>query len=271
MSAQRRRHRRDAKRRLLKHARSLYLERRALERKLLDAELVPLERPYQRGWVRYFKWSDEACRRKDFDSMNGVLEVLQNKQWSRHPDFRQSRWKHRARQGGWAPRLAFHPKPLLKHCREAGWLRYFSINGYQPLRGAAHLRHLISTGWNGKLRFNHPQLLEPQVEPHYVTHLRVHDPAIDARIAEIDDWIEQHGGWHFVWRAMGWRNWNGGDGRNKKLRLVDQKEVMEELEGRGIIRAFRFVWRVLKARGVWPCMNMDAPFSRHLSVRPARA
>ena len=258
----RRQHRRDSKRRLLKQARALYHESCQLQRQQWDAELVPLDEPYQRGWVRYFKWSEEATRRRDFKTMEGVLEVLQNRQWSRHPDFRGARWKNRPRQGGWAPRLSLHPKQLLKACRDPKWLRYFSINGYQPLCGPKHLRVLIASGWNGRLRFQLPQLLEPQLEPYYVTHIKLRDPAIDARIAEIDAWIDQHGGWNFIRRAIGWRSWGSWSERDKMLRKAATKEVQEELERRGYVRAFRF-FGAMKGGAMAAGISLDASLVPH--------
>ncbi len=239
MSAGKREQRREHKQQLLKQARALYTEWCQLDRKTRNAELVPLDEPYQRGWVRYFRWTDDAVQREDFEIIKGLLEFMQHKQWSRRQDFRYSKQKKRRVIMGWKARLSFHPHQLLHVCRNAQWPKYFQVTSYWQIQGIDHLRALRARGWNGKVRFKYPNLLEGVVEPYYVTHQKVRHAEEESRMAEIDAWFEQRGGWEFIARTMGWRSWHDEHERHKKLKRVTEKEVREELERRGIFRAFR--------------------------------
>lgn len=226
-----------------KQIRALYKELRRMGDRIRDAEVVELDQPYQRGWVRYFKWSDEATQREDFHLMEGVLEILQYKQWSRDRDFRRLDWHmpiwyHK----NWKPRLSYHPHELLRACTDPSWVKYFSINAYQPVRGVEHLRDLIQRGWNGKLRFNHPQLLEKCVEPFMVTHIKRVDSEAESRTQEIETWIDHQGGWDVIGRALGHRSYRYVSDRRKIKDRVVRLETQAELEERGFSRAFRVLW-----------------------------
>lgn len=49
--------------------------------------------PYQRGWVRKFKLRDDAKNRVDAQYMRQVLDLVNNKLYSRNQDFQKKNWK----------------------------------------------------------------------------------------------------------------------------------------------------------------------------------
>ncbi|GAA5478851.1 hypothetical protein [Haloferula helveola] len=224
-----------------KKVRALHRERRQLWRATRDAEVVPLEKPYQRGWLRSFRWSETARGRKDFDDFEGLLALFQCEQWSRFSDFRPPRWLTWTGRMRWAPYLKFKPRELLRRCESPGWTRYFEISSRRPVEGSGHLRSLIAIGWGGVVRFSHPEWLVPRIEPFMVTHRRIVQPEAEARLAEIQRWIDRHGGEAVFMRALEERRWLEIDDRHRRRAEADLREVREELEGRGFIRAFR-VW-----------------------------
>ena len=238
-----RRARSREKDRFRKTVRALHRERRQLWRVILDAEVVPLDKPYQRGWVRSFQWSEIARGRKDFDDFEGLLALLQCEQWSRFSDFRPPRWLTWTGRMKWAPHLKFKPRELLGRCEFPRWTRYFEISRRRPVEGTGHLRLLISAGWGGVVRFSHPEWLVPRIEPFMVTHRRIVRPEAEARLAEIRRWIDRHGGEAVFTRALEGRRWLEIDDRPRRRAEADLKEVREELERRGFIRAFRVLFR----------------------------
>ncbi len=227
---------------------ALWREVDRLNESIREAGLEPLEEPYQRGWERWFEWRQEARRRKDFPVMEGVLELIQKREWSRFPDFRQrNRRTGRSRPQEHLP-VEVTVKKLQTKCGNPALVKYFETVRFRPVEGWKHLCVLRTNEWGGMLRFMHPELLESRVEPYWITHRRVHLPAVESRLDEINSCIERNGGWERIWYLKGWRKWRSSGSAEKRRRLdrlawwePDEME-QERMEGkeRGEARAFSF-------------------------------
>lgn len=59
-----------------KRIREAVKESRRLHRAQFDAPLVELEKPYQRGWMRYFRLTEQATRRSDIELLEELLPYV---------------------------------------------------------------------------------------------------------------------------------------------------------------------------------------------------
>ncbi|MEM1083306.1 MAG: hypothetical protein AAGI48_04230 [Verrucomicrobiota bacterium] len=256
----------------LKEVRRIEKERRKLWKATWDAPEIPLEKPYQRGWVRWFEWSKEAQRRKDFEVMKGVMELIQVKEWSIRRDFRPPRKRGVRYAKGWHRHLKFTAKELLRKCQDRRLLRYFETWRRHPINEDGYLRELVQQGWGGIIRFRHPHLLVSRVEPHMITHQKVILPEVEARLSELERWIDSRGGWEWVDGQLYRRKWKPLSAyrrarRRERLDYRDMRSELEEMGRCGVIRAFRvfgeWFWSRLIGVGDW---NVPAPFETSFGV-----
>lgn len=226
----------------LKEIRRLEKERRRLQRATWDAPHIPLEKPYQRGWDRWFEWTPEARRRKDFEVLNGAMALIQVEEWSIRRDFRPLRKRGVRDARSWHRHLKFSAKELLQKCRDPRLLQYFETWRRRPVNESGYLRTLVRDGWGGVVRFRYPQLIASRVEPHMITHQRVIVPEAEARLSEIQRWIDSRGGWEWMDGQMGYGKWRplpSYDRMRKRGKLMDReiRLELEEVKGRGSFRA----------------------------------
>lgn len=255
-----------SKSRELKEVLRIDKERRRLWKATWEAPLIPLEKPYQRGWIRWFEWSPEAMRRKDFGVMKNVMDLIQVEEWSIRHDFRPPRKRGIRDARSWHRHLKFSAKELLQKCHDPRLLRYFETWRRHPVNEEGYLRMLVQQGWGGILRFRYPYLIVSRVEPHMITHQRVILPEVEARLSEIERWIDSRGGWEWLEGQLYQRKWKPLPAyeRSRKCERLDFREIRSELEeqGRcGEIRAFR----------VFGCWLVGRPRAIKLGIKPGPA
>lgn len=161
-------------------------ERQQLRKAWHQAPVIPLEVPYQQGWVRFFKLREDAQRREDVEYLREILTHVNTYQYSRDGNFvervhvkgRQNPWRH-------------EPQPfLLDDPMLATWPSWF--------RRYFEIRMLQTTNWRGKHThvphyvFKYPYYLKTVVQKHFVTHTRVRMGDIEARLAEIEAYLRHH-------------------------------------------------------------------------------
>lgn len=176
-----------------------------------DAPVIPLERPYQKGWMRSFALSPDVRRRPDSQVFAKVLGVVNRRQWCirrefAYPDgakmvlrpaiitpreWMRLRWPASHRRlfafGNWEEGDAgeFFPRP---------WFLPSKIR-----------RRVFRTGY----AVHRPWWLCEVVWPHLITHQRVRLPEIETRLAEIEAELEHAQGRHRLsWlhgRRVRWR------------------------------------------------------------------
>lgn len=193
---------------LRKHAsrdkRLLALEREhaRLVQARADAPVVPLEHPYQKGWIKTFALTPEVRRRPDVEVFRTVLAAINTRLWARTRDF-----------------VNCHGEPLVLRPRIIGprewsrlrWpashLRLFTFGHWETGDvGRVHLRPWFRrshrfTGYT----IRRPWWLFEDVQPHLITHQRVNLPDVESRLAEIDSELERRQGRHRLHRLHGHR------------------------------------------------------------------
>lgn len=163
----------------------LALEREAnrLHQAQRDAPIIPLERPYQKGWIKTFALAPDLHRRPDAEVFRTVLAKINNRLWARTREF-----------------LNKNGEPLVLRPR------VISPREWERLRWPASHRRLLAFGdWEtGDDYFIHfrawfrrrhrvngysvhrPWWLREDIQPHLITHRRVNLPDVETRLAEIE-------------------------------------------------------------------------------------
>jgi hypothetical protein len=141
-----------------------------------DAPLVPLEKPYQNGWTKYFELRDDYTRRDDAQIFRNVLKVIGEEVFCRKQNFigRNGKeygpglrvvGKNEWEMLGWTPQYKKH--------FEFGRFRrstYFGMNWNDMIEGYKMIK---------------PYFLIEAIKPHFITHTKTIYPDVEARIAFI--------------------------------------------------------------------------------------
>lgn len=165
--------------------RLLALEREAarLYQTKRDAPIIPLERPYQRGWLKTLALTPEVLRRPDVEVFRTVLLKINTRLWARTREF-----------------LGSNGDPLVLRPRVIG------LREWNGLRWPASHRRLLAFGhWEAGdtghvhlrpwFRRSHrftgytvhrPWWLREDIQPHLITHQRINLPDVETRLAEIE-------------------------------------------------------------------------------------
>lgn len=179
----------------------------ALERELnrlgkaqANAPIIPLERPYQRGWVKTYVLGDRIDQRPDAAVFRTILTHVNQRIYARHHSF--------TRPNG--DEIVLRPRIIPTHeWMKLGWpmshQRFFGYGSWRledepwmPVRWRKHVSgfKLVRTAW-----------LKEDIQPRLITHLRVDLPEVRSRIAEIEAFLTATCGRHRLDRLHGRRQW----------------------------------------------------------------
>jgi hypothetical protein len=181
-----------------KHLLKLEREHNRLFPALRDAPLVPLEKPYQLGWIKTYALVAEVLRRPDAAVFRRVLAVVNSRVWSREANFK-------LRNGD---AIVLRPRIIPpKEWERLGWpASHKKLFSYGHWEDEMELRP-----WFRKRRLrigyavNRPWWIKEEVHPRMITHRRVDLPDVRSRLAEIDAHFDHHQGWAILGRLHGHR------------------------------------------------------------------
>ncbi len=179
----------------------------ALERELnrlyhaqAHAPIIPLERPYQRGWVKTYVLEERIAQRPDTSVFGSILTQVNQRVYSRARSFL-NRAGHEILL---RPRI-IPTREWLKFAWPASHQRFFGYGSWkldeEPWTYAKWRRHI--TGF----KLVHSWWLREDVQPHLITHQRVDLPEVRSRIAEIDAFFEATCGRQRLSRLHGRSQW----------------------------------------------------------------
>ncbi len=160
--------------------RAMRLELQRLWKVRCDAPLLPLDKPFQRGWTRFFVLRKDALRRKDAAGLKQALEFVQCRQFCRKGDFLSYDWKAGRYYDKGHHLRRFSAKGLLALQMPDAVLARFRHQHHGPFSGRRELRELIAIGWGGQFVFRHPEYCLSVTEPHWITHVRVRYPEVES-------------------------------------------------------------------------------------------
>lgn len=168
-----------------KHARrdkqliALHRELRRLCHAQHHAPIVPLERPYACGWVKFYVLEDQVKRRPDVAMFLTILAAVNRRVYSRARNF-----IHKNGQ-----RIGIHPRVI--PTRE--WLKFNWPASHRCFFGYGNWRLDDHPGrpikWRDSIigfKLVHNWWLREEIQPHLITHQRVDLPKVRSRIAEIE-------------------------------------------------------------------------------------
>ncbi len=208
------------------HFRRLYKEEHKLWLEQNNAPMVKLDEPFQRGYERFFVLAPAAQVRGDAEDLSEALAYFQQHQYCRKGQFRIG--APTARKGGWQKsEVGTH---LLKKRSFAEILGMGFPNRLSPFihvkkvdlsNGIPPLR--LRNRWDGSRRANFAasDLIKSHTQPFLVTHLREHDPKLEARINEINDLLWKGANQGSVHKALDLRNYRRFS--FKRDRLCEQR------------------------------------------------
>lgn len=187
-----------------KHLLRLERELRRLSQATRDAPIIPLEHPYQRGWIKTYRIRADAYHHPDIAVFQAVFAVVNQAIKSRHYDFTH-------KNGGFHrlyPRI-IPPGEWIKRPWPISHQRLFAYGHWEleeifPWRGK-HQRH-----WIKGFRLLRTWWLEEIVLPLMITHQQVELPEVRSRMAEIEAYFTTHRGRERLSRLHGrsaqWRD-----------------------------------------------------------------
>lgn len=179
----------------------------ALERELYrlhqakrHAPIIPLERPYQRGWAKFYVLDDAILRRADTTMYRAILPVINQRVVARDRSF-----------------MNRHGHPILLRPRiipgrewlKLGWPakyhRFFSYGrwrlDHEPWRPKKWREHVSG------FKLTNLSWLREEIQPHLITHQRVDLPEVRSRLAEIENHLEATQGWEQLRSLHGRSRW----------------------------------------------------------------
>jgi hypothetical protein len=165
-----------------------------------DAPIVPLDRAFQRGWVKTYVLVDGIVRRPDAQNFRTILAAVNRSVWARDRSF----VHHRTRRPivlnprvipfrEWE-KLAWPASP--QRLFERGMWRVLESPDRFPWERWVHGHKLVRTWW-----------LREDTQPHLVTHQRVNLPEVEERLAEIESYMTRTRGWDRLGRLHGCSQW----------------------------------------------------------------
>ena len=175
-------------------------ELRRLNQVQRDAPIIPLERPYQRGWVKFYVLDADIIRRADTAIFRAMLPQINQRVITRDRSF-VNRCGHP---------ILLRPRIIpVREWLKLGWpakqQRFFSYGNWRldhepwrPIKWREHVLgfKLINLSW-----------LREEVQPHLITHHRVDLPEVRSRLAEIENHLEFTRGWDRLHRLHGRSQW----------------------------------------------------------------
>ena len=206
----------------------------------------PLAEPIQRGWRRRHVLSPNGERRDDRDVLLALLEIIGTVRISRTPEFRQRRGRGKRR------RYIEIEQPL-REVTVGEWRKRKLPEEWTPYFRREKRCHFRV--WHDALVFADASAFELKVEPNWITHVTILDPAVEQRIAEIDAWLRRHDALpRLDWLHGHSRSrWRCDPRREDLLDRIARRELRQasEVDPAASARRTRFSFRrILPGRGI---------------------
>lgn len=210
-----------------KFLRTCIKRQKALFKQRHELPLVPLEKPYQKGYVRFFVLREDVRQGKQADFFETLLEKINTFQYADTRKFQ----KKKKRRG---KRVYITRKQELYAFSQWEWERaierekftqkeraYFAkIECFNRQKDRFEIHYEFTEAWRFELR----------VKPNMITHYRPVDVAIERELAELDKIIDNHKNWGTITHKIyGRRNsWNQFQKRytpKEKYKRTPLKEI----------------------------------------------
>ncbi|WP_276483913.1 hypothetical protein [Paraflavitalea pollutisoli] len=210
----------DFDKRLLK----LDRERNALNKTKRNLGWEPLNPPYQKGWKRCFVLREDVAKSKHAAFYEGILKKINTYAYSSLRSFAVSKRKKRKgrklvkkEQGLLEPadwhmaKLKFTPLEMQQ------FHETYKYDAYKCL-----VRHWV---------FNEPWRFVLKVSPNMITEVKRRDAVIEARLAELDDYLQQvKNSTRLVTLKYGHHWWHRGSSKRQHKDIFNNKSLSQILD-----------------------------------------
>ena len=169
-----------------------------MQRARWNAPIIPLTEPYQRGWTRTYKLRDDVSRRREAESIQYALNLVNSIQWVKEKD------KPPVNRYGNEIRLKLKVIPERRFASmnlPQNVTKWMSL-GYHYEPGAWYLSN-PTYGWSLSVP---DYFLVYDYQPNIITHARVAMPEVESRIKELEAELEKYGGWYRHGKLKGYKN-----------------------------------------------------------------
>jgi hypothetical protein len=183
-----------------KHLLRLEREVERLNQATREAPIIPLEHPYQRGWVKTYVLHEQVGRRPDAQIFRNILKVINRRVHCRNRNFV-------SRKGD---PIILRPQIIyLGDWRDLAWpashQKFFGFGTWRIEDPPFWLPP--NRAWRCGYKLFHDWWLREDIQPYMITHQRVELPEVRARYAEIDAHLHHTQGWAKLARLRGGRRW----------------------------------------------------------------
>ena len=198
-----------------------------LEKRRRNLPLVPLEKPYQKGYVRFFVLREDVRQGKQADFFATLLEKINTYQYADNRKFQKK--KKRRRKPVYVAR-----KQELYAFNQWEWQRALERGKFTEKECAYFARiecfNRQKDRFENYYEFTEAWRFELRVKPNMITHYRPVDIAIERELAELDKIIDNHKNWGTITHKIyGRRNsWNQYQKRytpKEKYKRTPLKEI----------------------------------------------
>ena len=210
-----------------KYLRECIKRQKALFKQRRELPLVPLEKPYQKGYVRFFVLREDVRQGKQADFFATLLEKINTYQYADTRKFQ----KKKKRRG---KRVYIARKQELYTFSQWEWERalergkftqkeraYFAkIECFNRQKDRFEIHYEFTEAWRFELR----------VKPNMITHYRPVDVAIERELAELDKIIDDYKNWGIIHskiygRSYSWRQYQKRYMPKEKYKRTPLKEI----------------------------------------------
>ena len=210
-----------------KYLRECIKRQKVLFKQRRELPLVPLEKPYQKGYVRFFVLREDVRQGKQAEFFATLLEKINTYQYADTRKFQ----KKKKRRG---KRVYIARKQELYAFSQWEWERalekgkftqkeraYFAkIECFNRQKDRFEIHYEFTEAWRFELR----------VKPNMITHYRPVDVAIERELAELDKIIDDHKNWgtitHKIYgRRNSWNQFQKSYTPKEKYKRTPLKEI----------------------------------------------
>ena len=192
-----------------------------------ELPLVPLEKPYQKGYMRFFVLREDIRQGKHADFFETLLEKINTYQYADTRKFQ----KKKKRRG---KRVYVARKQELYAFNQWEWQRALERGKFTEKERAYFARiecfNRQKDRFETYYEFTEAWRFELRIKPNMITHYRPVDVAIEGELAELDKIINDHKNWGIIHSKIygGSYSWNQFQKRytpKEKYKRTPLKEI----------------------------------------------
>lgn len=172
---------------VVKQIRKKYKRSEELRKIKREIPLVPLEKPYQKGFVRFFVVRDDVKRSKDGDFFEGILNKINTKMYSETRKFLKKKRKfgrriyvEKEQKLGRLSTYQWNDPKLRLTDRERQY--FLRREDYCPIRKKYNIYYEFIEPWRFVLR----------VKPNMITHYKPLRSDLEKEIDELNSYLGEH-------------------------------------------------------------------------------